>query len=233
MDGSETKFINIIDLLGNFELELVELLNNNNYKVSMFTDKATFFESFDLTLPDLILLNIDSFNVDIFSICSKVRAKSTIPFIVISDAASEEQKITAMNLCCDDYLIRPICKDEFLAKLSALFRRIEFEGRKCNMNCSYNYGNVLINLKKHEVLINATSVYLTTKEYEVLIYLLENKNDLVHRDDLLMKIWGFENNSVETRAIDDCIKRLRKKLSDAGSDIIIETVRGYGFKVKL
>ena len=66
MDGSETKFINIIDLLGNFELELVELLNNNNYKVSMFTDKATFFESFDLILPDLILLNIDSFNVDIF-----------------------------------------------------------------------------------------------------------------------------------------------------------------------
>lgn len=233
MTNSKFNNIFIIDLSGNFEKDLIEMFIKQNFNVIIFNDKKDFFDKFENLIPDLIVLNTESSDINIFSICSKVRSKSTIPFIVFSNEASEEQIITAINICCDDYFVRPFYIEEVFAKILSLFRRIDFESKKCNMNCSYSYGNLYINLKKHEVLINSESVYLTSKEYEVLIYLLENVGNVVNRDELLLNVWGFDTGSVETRAIDDCIKRLRKKLSDSGADLIIETVRGYGFKIKL
>lgn len=233
MTNSKFNNIFIIDLSGNFEKDLIEMFIKQNFNVIIFNDKKDFLDKFENLIPDLIVLNTESSDINIFSICSKVRSKSTIPFIVFSNEASEEQIITAINICCDDYFVRPFYIEEVFAKILSLFRRIDFESKKCNMNCSYSYGNLYINLKKHEVLINSESVYLTSKEYEVLIYLLENVGNVVNRDELLLNVWGFDTGSVETRAIDDCIKRLRKKLSDSGADLIIETVRGYGFKIKL
>lgn len=232
---ADSKFNNIfiIDLSGNFEKDLVDMFIKHNFNVLIFNDKNEFFDKFEEIIPDLIVLNIYISDINIFSICSKVRSKSTVPFIVTSNQASEEQIITALNICCDDYFVRPFFVEEVFAKILSIFRRIDFESKKCNMNCSYSYGNLYINLKRHEVLVNSETVYLTSKEYEVLIYLLENIGNVVNRDELLLNIWGFDSGTVETRAIDDCIKRLRKKLSDSGSNLIIETVRGYGFKIKL
>ena len=76
-------------------------------------------------------------------------------------------------------------------------------------------------------------LHLTNKEFEVLLYLIDHSDMVAGRSEMLSNIWGFSSDLIETRAIDDCIKRLRKKLADSSSNVKIETVRGHGFRISI
>lgn len=234
MKNNFSKLIYIFSFIKNFDYKFIDSMSTNNYSIKIFDNPN--FNDFENALkvsnPDLIIMIANNYDSDINFLCKSIRTLSTVPFIMLSENISEDNKITALTSYFDDYITMPLSNDEFIAKISALFRRIEFEANKCNLGCSYNYNNLAINLKRHEVVVNSDIIYLTSKEYEVLIYILENKDRVVLRDEILANIWGFDSNLIETRAIDDCIKRLRKKLSDANADLVIETVRGYGFRLK-
>nr|WP_276020378.1 response regulator transcription factor [Acetivibrio straminisolvens] len=119
---------------------------------------------------------------------------------------------------------------ELIARIKSIFRRIELDKTKNDTVQEIRIGDIVINTDKKQAEFNGKNIGLTGMEFNLLYYLAQNKNKAVSRSELLDKVWGFEN-FVETRATDDMIKRLRKKLSDSGSALKIETVWGFGFKV--
>lgn len=224
------KHIYIIDTTNGMDRATITFLEDAGFIVTVFLDAEDFFKAFRSEFCDFVILNVEISDSSMLTICSKIRLQSTVPLIVISKRSLSDDNITAINLGCDDYITRPVSPTELLARISSIFRRIFFENKN-NMDSSYIFGNLEINLKRHEVRLGPDLIHLTGKEFNVLSYLIEHKDRIVSRDEMLKNIWGFNYDSVETRAIDDCIKRLRKKLSSHGSSVIVETVRGYGFKI--
>ncbi len=210
----------------------IVLLKNAGFTINLFTNADDFFREFSIKPCDFIIINVETSDRNTFVLCSEIRLQSTVPIIIISAADSEEDRVTAINLGCDDYVNRPFPPIELLARISSIFRRIDFESNK-NAEYSYAFGTLTINLRRHEVKSGLDLIHLTNKEFDVLSYLIDNKDRIVSRNEMLKNIWGFSYDTVETRAIDDCIKRLRKKLSDSRSNVFVETVRGYGFRITL
>ena len=115
-------------------------------------------------------------------------------------------------------------------RVKAIFRRIEFEkGQDNSQQRVLTFADVQININRKTALLGRAPLELTPNEYRLLCYLIENKDRAISRDELLGKIWGY-NSEVETRAADDTVRRLRKKLS--GSRTVIDTVWGFGFRLK-
>lgn len=226
------KLIYIIDISNDMDNPTIILLENAGFIVNIFKNPDDFFNEYKLKPCDFVILNVQSSDMNRFTLCSKIRLFSTVPIIVVSSTSSGDDSITAINLGCDDYISKPFSSIELLTKISSILRRIYFENED-NAESSCVFGNLEINLKRHEVISGSKLIHLTNKEFDVLSYLVEHQDRIVSRDEMLKNIWGFVYNDVETRAIDDCIKRLRKKLSISESNVIVETVRGYGFKVTL
>jgi len=226
------KLIYIIDMSDDIDNPTILLLENSGFIVTIFKKSDYFFNEFNLKPCDFIILNVEMSDMNMFALCCKIRLHSTVPLIVISGIFYGNDHITSIDLGCDDYITKPFSSVEILTKISSILRRISFENTN-NINPSYVFGDLEIDLKRHEVRYGSKFIHLTSKEFDVLSYLIEYKDRIISRDEMLKNIWGFAYDSVETRAIDDCIKRLRKKLSTHGSKVIVETVRGYGFKVTL
>src|SRR5665647_2890683 len=127
--------------------------------------------------------------------------------------------------------------DVTLMRVKAIFRRIELEktqrivsDQEVTTECMIQFGDISIHLNSKMVFINEIEIGITTYEYNMLVYLFENKEKAVSREEILDMVWGY-NSEVETRAADDTVKRLRKKL--AGSNVAIETVWGFGFRLNI
>lgn len=169
--------------------------------------------------------------IDGYSLCSLVRKQSSVPIIIVSAKDTEPDKITGLTLGSDDYLTKPFSPMELIARIKSIFRRIELDKTYTPNNQAINIGDISINPQVKQAEFGSKNIGLTGMEFSLLYYLIINRNRAVSRSELLEKIWGFEND-VETRATDDMIKRIRKKLSDAGSALKIHTVWGFGFKIE-
>jgi DNA-binding response OmpR family regulator len=117
---------------------------------------------------------------------------------------------------------------EPIAIVKIIFRRIELDKYKVIRNYIMKVSDISIDPDTRQAKFEGISIGLTGMEFSLLYYLADNRNRAISRSELLEKVWGFENE-VKTRATDDMIKRVRKKLADAGSNLRIDTVRGYGF----
>ena len=183
--------------------------------------------SFDLIVLDLMLPEVDGLTV-----CKKIRNNenySFIPIIMLTAKSEEVDKILGLEIGADDYITKPFSPRELLARIKAIFRRVdEQEQRKKEKNSQkeiIKVGNLELDQDRHEARKNGDPLKLTPKEFELFKYLLFNKNRVLTRDVLLEKIWGY-TYSGDTRTVDVHIRRLRKKIGDG----YITTVRGVGYK---
>ncbi|GAE87139.1 response regulator transcription factor [Acetivibrio straminisolvens] len=215
--------INICNIIKSF-------LVKEGYDVETFNDGRSILEAFNKKPADLLVIDIMMPEIDGFSLCSTIRRQSTVPIIIVSAKDTEPDKIAGLTLGSDDYLTKPFSPMELIARIKSIFRRIELDKTKNDTVQEIRIGDIVINTDKKQAEFNGKNIGLTGMEFNLLYYLAQNKNKAVSRSELLDKVWGFEN-FVETRATDDMIKRLRKKLSDSGSALKIETVWGFGFKV--
>ena len=138
----------------------------------------------------------------------------------------------ASTLGSDDYFTKPFSAIALNMRVKAMLRRIKMDQERMpsrQEDATLRIGDIEIDLAAMSVKQNGISLNLTPNEYNVFVYLIENKNRAVSRDELLDSIWGY-GKDIETRACDDTVRRLRKKL--AGSTVEIETVWGFGFTVK-
>lgn len=215
--------INICNIIKSF-------LIKEGFEVEIFTDGRSVLEAFDKRQADMLILDIMMPEIDGYALCSLIRLKSCVPIIIVSAKDTESDKITGLKLGSDDYLTKPFSPLELIARINSIFRRIALDKTPVNNNKIIKISDILINLDTKQAKVNDNPLSFTVMELSLLHYLIENKNRAVSRSELLDKVWGFENK-VETRATDDMIKRIRKKLYDANSKLKIHTVWGFGFTI--
>jgi len=216
--------INICNIIKSF-------LIKDGFDVEIFNDGRSILEAFNKKQADMLILDIMMPEIDGYALCSLIRLKSCVPIIIVSAKDTESDKIAGLKLGSDDYLTKPFSPLELIARINSIFRRIDLDKTPTNNHQIVKFADILINFDTKQVEVNNTLLNLTVMELSLLYYLINNKNRAISRSELLDKVWGFENK-VETRATDDMIKRIRKKLSNAGSKLKIDTIWGFGFTIK-
>ncbi len=215
--------VNICNIIKSF-------LVKEGFRVETFQDGRSLLKAFGEKPADLLIIDIMMPELDGYSLCARIRAVSCVPIIIVSAKDSETDRIAGLTLGSDDYLTKPFSPMELVARVKSLFRRIELDTLKRNDSHSVTAVDVTFNYGTKEAICRGKNINLTSMEFNLLLYLVQNKNRAVSREELLNKVWGFEIRA-ETRATDDTVKRVRKKLEEAGSSLRIETVWGFGFRI--
>lgn len=226
-----SKLIYIADDENNIRKLVKTFLENDGYIVKDFENGDLLLEEFNNKECDLVILDIMMPGSDGFEICTKIREKSTVPIIMLTARDGDIDYITGITLGSDDYFTKPFSPMALVMRVKAMFRRIDFEKVQNNKNESFilKFGDININTDTKTVSHLNNNIDLTPNEYNLLTYLFENKDRAISREELLNKVWGYDSE-IETRAADDTVKRLRKKISQ--TNMIIETVWGFGFRLK-
>ena len=145
---------------------------------------------------------------------------------MLTAKGSEYDIVRGLDIGADDYIPKPFRMMELLSRIRALLRR---SGSDTEKQEEYRVGNLYVNPVRHIVSVDGKEVVLTLKEFELLVYLMENQSRVVTRDELLNQVWGYEYDG-ETRTLDMHIRTLRQKLGDKESSCI-KTVRGVGYRL--
>lgn len=208
---------------------IYSFLVNDGFEVKAFENGDDLLAEFLKKPSDMVILDIMMEGTDGLAVCSQIRAKHNVPIIIVSARDSELDRITGFTLGGDDYLVKPFSPIELVARVKAIFRRIELD-RSASSKDKLSYGDITLNLSTRECRRNGQLLDLTPTEFALLTYLFEHNDKAISRSELLKNVWKFDFE-VDSRATDDVLKRLRKKLS--GSSVIIESVWGFGFKLSL
>ncbi|WP_418964685.1 response regulator transcription factor [Cetobacterium sp.] len=203
------------------ELELV----HEGYKVDLAEDGQIGLELFRENNYSLILLDLMIPQMSGEDVCKVIRTESNIPIIVLTAKDEIFSKITLLDLGADDYITKPFVIDELLARMRVIFRNKQtFIDKKI-----IKFGNLSLNLSTKEVFLDSTPITLTKTEYNLLHYLMINKNLVLTRENILENVWGYDYFG-DGKIIDMYIKALRKKLDPDSK--YIKTIRGFGYSLK-
>jgi two-component system, OmpR family, alkaline phosphatase synthesis response regulator PhoP len=178
--------------------------------------------------PNLILLDLNLPFIDGLEVCRLLRgrtASADIPIIMVTARTSESERVAGLELGADDYVTKPFSLRELVARVRAVLRRPAHT--VLEQNPGYSRGPLAIDFDAVSVRVSGAQVRLTKREFELLRFLIENRNRVLSRDRLLERVWGLDRQ-VETRSVDVHVGRLRGKLGDAGRQI--ETVIGMGYR---
>lgn len=192
-----------------------------------FEKGSDMFLELEKTECDLILLDIMLPEESGLSILTKLKsnpATADIPVIMLTAKSSELDKVVGLDEGADDYITKPFSVLELVSRIKAVLRRTQ---RELDIPL-YTFKEISIDVEKREVRINDNKVYLTFKEFELLLYLIKNKEIVLTRENIVNKVWGYDFEG-ESRTVDVHIASLRQKLEDKGS--YIQTVRNIGYKV--
>lgn len=199
-----------------------EYLEANNYIVEEASNGIEALEKLENNKYDLLILDIMMKELDGFSMLDRLDKSKMIPTIVLSARGEEYDKLHGFDLGIDDYLTKPFSPKELVARVKAILNR-----SSKNLPTLYKYKTLEINFSAHTVKIDNKLINLTPKEFEILSYLIKNKNIAISREQLLSKLWGYDFFG-DDRTIDTHIKLLRNNLGKYRE--LIETVRGIGYK---
>ncbi len=171
---------------------------------------------------DLIIMDIMMPKMDGYTACKEIKKIKDIPFIMLSARSEEYDKLIGFDLGIDDYVTKPFSPKELVARVKAIKKR--------NSKEEYlTLAGIKIDNLAHEVYIDEQKITLTPKEYDLLKYLIENKNIALSRENLLSNIWGYDFYG-DDRTVDTHIKTLRSELGSYRN--LIKTVRGMGYKIE-
>ncbi len=229
----EKKLIYIADDDNDIREAIRTFLANEGYLVTAFENGDSLLEQYKKEDCDLVILDVMMPGSSGFTICSEIRKISTVPIIMLTARDSDLDYATGLSLGSDDYFTKPFSAMSLVMRVKAIFRRIEFEKQNSSVNEDSRelaYGDIIIQTKSKKVSAGGREILLTPNEYDLLKYLIERNDQAVSRDELLESIWGY-HTEIETRATDDTVRRLRKKMEQ--SNVIIEAVWGFGFRLKI
>ena len=179
--------------------------------------------------PDLLILDLNLPVVNGMEICRIVKSRSDlrhVPVIMLTARTSEDDRVSGLELGADDYITKPFSLRELTARVRAVLRRAATTDERPAAG-SYRDAHLVADFDAVSVAVDGLSVRLTRREFELLQYLVQNKNRVISRDRLLERVWGYDR-LIETRSVDVHVGRLRSKLRTAGRQI--ETVVGLGYR---
>ncbi len=206
---------------------IVYTLENTGFVAKGFESGRELYTALDQQKPELILLDIMLPYEDGISILKNIRqnfAYSNIPVIMLTAKGTEYDRVIGLDNGADDYISKPFGMMELISRVKAVLRR----SAPVATSHKYTFGGITLDTKAHSVTSNGTAVVLTLKEFELLELLMKNAGNVLTREILLEKIWGFEYDG-ETRTVDVHIRTLRSKLGDSAD--VIDTVRGVGYRI--
>ncbi len=208
---------------------LIEMfLKSEGYCVVSFSNGDDLYHEFLKKEADLIILDIMMPGNDGFTICNMIRAISSVPIILLTAKDSDIDQITGLTLGSDDYITKPFKPTLLTARVKALIRRSEMIKPKQN---DIIFGDLCFSASHYAIFCKDIELSFTQLELSCLSYMLSKGTGSVSRDELLRDVWGYEI-AIETRAVDETIRRIRKKLSLAKSNVIIVNKWGYGYTLK-
>ena len=213
---------NIRDLLGKF-------LEDAGHEVRLFENGDALLTELDNSVPDIVVLDVMMPGIDGFTACGRIRkAYPDITILLLTARDTDADFMTGFMAGCDDYLTKPFSPLKLTLKVNAILSKL---GKNEKNTDEMAFGDLSVDVSSFSCRVLDSELKLTKTEFQVLSLLLSNPEKAVSRDKLLSDIWGY--SEVETRVTDDTMKRLRKKLKDAGSRVHIETIWGFGFKLTL
>lgn len=192
-----------------------------NYTVLEVEDGMQALEIINHQDVDVIVLDIMMPKLDGFDTFKEIKKRKNIPTIILSARDSEYDKLFGFDLGIDDYVTKPFSPKELIARIKAITKRNHIEEDK------YIYKDLVVDFKGYAIYIHKKEVKVTPKEFEILTYLIKNKNIAISREQLLTAIWGYDFFG-DDRTVDTHIKMLRNNLKEYRA--LIKTVRGMGYK---
>ncbi|QUI22829.1 response regulator transcription factor [Vallitalea pronyensis] len=178
---------------------------------------------------DLIVLDLMLPILSGIEVCRRIRQSSNVPIIMLTAKDDVSDKVMGLDMGADDYLTKPFAIEELLARTRVALKREV--SKKVTESNTLSYKNLTLNKDQRQIMIDHEEVILTKKEFELLVYLLENRNIVLSRENILEKVWGFEYYG-DTNIIDVYIRYLRGKIDQRFSINMIHTVRGVGYVIK-
>lgn len=199
-------------------------LEHEHYEVDVARDGLAGLEK-ALKEPDLVILDLMLPRMDGLEVCKRIRAKSTVPIIMLTAKDRVPDRVAGLDLGADDYVTKPFSTEELLARVRARLRE-----RSPQSNV-IEYRDVVMDRDRHEVRRGDKLISLTAKEYALLEYLLLHRNKVHTRDELFNGVWGSDFLG-DSNLIDVYVRYLRGKIDDGFDDKLITTVRGVGYTIK-
>lgn len=213
------------------EKGLVKILKYNlekeGYQVSAVGDGEAALTAARAEKPDLIILDLMIPKLDGFEVCRILRKDSNVPILMLTSKKEEVDRILGLELGADDYVTKPFSVREISARIKAILRRSSGQESAAPVRA----GGLEVDLEKYEVRVKGKNAALSTKEFELLKCLLLAKGKALTRDQILEKVWGYDQSlEIDTRTVDQHIARLRERLG-AEADRVI-TVKNVGYRLK-
>lgn len=211
-------------------LELVKLyLEKEGFRTCTAVTGLDGLKQVKTERPDLVILDLMLAEMDGLEVCKRIRADTQTamtPILMLTAKAEESDQVIGLELGADDYVTKPFSPKALVARVKALFRRLE---RAQEETSRYAYGPVVMDLARHEVTVNGRDVPLTAKEFGLLEHLLRNPGRVLTRDVLLNAVWGYEYYGT-TRTVDVHVRRLKQKIPLLNDAIV--SVKSLGYKLK-
>ncbi len=208
---------------------LIEMfLKSEGHGVETFENGDKLYEAFNKNEADLVILDVMMPGNDGFTICNMIRAKSSVPIILLTAKDSDVDQITGLSLGSDDYITKPFKPTLLNARVKSLLRRAEMVKPKA---VDIVFGDLRFNASKYAVFCKEKELPLTQLELSCLAYMLAKGDGTASREDLLRDVWGYDI-AIETRAVDETIRRIRKKLTTESSNVSVVNKWGYGYTLK-
>jgi two-component system, OmpR family, alkaline phosphatase synthesis response regulator PhoP len=214
-------------------------LEQAGYEVITAMDGVTGKELAEKEFPDLIILDLMLPKLDGMEVCKQLRQiKVMTPILMLTAKDDELDKILGLELGADDYMIKPFSPREVIARVKAILRRTQTQGQientreKEESNLLIQIGDLRIAAEKYEAFFKDKQLELTLKEFELLLFLAQNKGQILTRDQLLRAVWNYDFAG-DTRIVDVHISHLREKIEmDTKKPAYIKTIRGIGYKLE-
>ena len=175
---------------------------------------------------DLIIMDVMMPRLDGYSACKEIRKSKNIPVIMLSARGEEYDKLVGVEIGVDDYVVKPFSPKELMARVKVALKRNQSAAESAQLD-RYVFEGLEINISGREVYVNGQKASMTPKEYDLLFYLVRNKNIALSREQLLEKVWGYDFFG-DDRTVDTHVKMLRNSLGEYRKFIV--TLRGMGYK---
>lgn len=218
-------------LVADDDREIVQLigdsLEDEGYQILPAYDGKQVLEHLKNETVSLLILDIMMPEMDGLEVCRKVRNQIGVPIILLSAKGREIDKVVGLEVGADDYLTKPFSVNELVARVKAHLRR-EQRSNKTVKDSSFSFDDITIHKDSYEVFKNGCKINLSTKEFQILLYLIENKNLVLSREQIYDAIWGVGSDYCDLNTVTVHIKNLRNKI-DPQNDYI-KTVWGVGYK---
>jgi two-component system, OmpR family, response regulator RegX3 len=212
-------------------------LTNEGFRVSVARDGAEALTLFDDTSPDIVLLDLMLPKISGIDVCRNIRARSSVPIIMVTAKGTEIDTVVALEVGADDYVTKPYRLRELVARMRAVLRRApggsessDGGGLEFGSDGIWEANGIKVDFDQRRVFVRGDEVHLRRKEFELLRLLVENSGRVLTRDLLIDRVWGTDYIG-DTKTLDVHIKRLRSRIeSDPSAPVLITTVRGVGYR---